>query len=67
MPLHDDLPIQRSTQGASPVLSPQRRQLLWADLQGHVAASHLAESLGETKLVAKHLETVTRLLVEIHS
>jgi hypothetical protein len=67
MPLPDDQPSLQIASDRTRELSPRRRQLLWADLNGHIAASHLAESLGETKLVSKHLQAVTRLLVEIHS
>jgi hypothetical protein len=67
MPFRDDLPIKTTTDNSTRALCPQRRQLLWADLNGHVTASHLFESLGERDLVAKHLQAATRLLLEIHS
>jgi hypothetical protein len=44
----------------------QRRRLLWADVENHVAASHLAESLEEFALVPLHMQAVARLLAEIH-
>ena len=44
----------------------QRRSLLWADAEGHIAASHLAESVGDLPLVSRHLQTAIRLLAEIH-
>ena len=45
----------------------QRLRLLWADVDGHITASHIAESLGDTALVSRHLQAVTRLLLEIHT
>jgi len=44
----------------------QRMQLLWADVDAHIAASHIAESMGDTALAARHLQAVTRLFVEIY-
>jgi hypothetical protein len=67
MPLPDDLPVQKMTEDSTRAICPQRRQMLWADIRGHVSASHLFESLGEPSLVAKHLQAVTRLLLEIHA
>ena len=67
MPFRDDLPIQKTNEDSTRALHPQRRQLLWADLNGHVAASHLFESLGEVDLVAKHLKAISRLMLEIHA
>lgn len=66
MPTPDNLPIHQTAPDTSR-LSPERLKLLWADVDRHVAASHLFEGLGETKVAAKHLQAVTRLLVEIHS
>lgn len=43
----------------------QRFHLLWADVDRHIEASHLAESIGQTELVARHLQVVTKLLEEI--
>ena len=45
----------------------QRHRLLWADVDGHIVASHIAESLGDKGQVCRHLQTVTRLLLEIRS
>jgi hypothetical protein len=45
----------------------QRFNLLWTDIDHHIAASHLAEELGEVSLVRLHLDAVTRLMEEIYS
>ena len=44
----------------------QRKSLLWTDLDHHIAASHIAEHLGDFTLISRHLQAVTRLLMEIH-
>lgn len=44
----------------------QRFYLLWADVDNHIAASHLAESLGDNALVERHLQTVSQILAEIY-
>ena len=44
----------------------QRQDLLWADMSNHIAASHLAESLGERALMSRHLQVATLLILEIH-
>jgi hypothetical protein len=43
----------------------QRFHRLWADVDRHIEASHLAESIGQTELVGRHLQAVTKLLEEI--
>ena len=45
----------------------QRQALLWADVDSHIAASHIAEYVGDLTLVSRHLQTVTRLFLEIQS
>ena len=44
----------------------QRFHLLWADVDNHIAASHLAESLGDNALVERHLQAVSQLLANIY-
>ena len=43
-----------------------RRDLLWIDVENHIAASHLAENLGDVALVSLHMQAVARLLAEIY-
>jgi hypothetical protein len=63
---HGDL-IRRIAYDVSRYLDRQQRfQLLWADVDNHIAASHIAESIGDTPLVALHLQAVLRLLTDIY-
>jgi hypothetical protein len=60
--------IRAITQEVNHYLDRQQHfNLLWADVDNHIAASHLAEELGAVMLVRLHLATVTRLMEEIHS
>jgi hypothetical protein len=60
--------IQGITQEVNHYLDCQQRfHLLWADVDNHIAASHLAESLGNSELVKVHLQAVNRLMEDIYS
>lgn len=45
--------------------SLQAANRLWDEMEGHMHASYLAEKLGQTELVPRHLYAVTRLLGEL--
>ncbi len=67
MPSQDAELIQHIAQDINRYLDGLQRPLwLWADVDNHVAASHIAESLGDCALVSLHLQAVTRLLAEIY-
>jgi hypothetical protein len=67
-PLCDAELIRWLTQDVNRYLDRQQRfHLLWADVDNHIAASHLAETLGNVELVSRHLQAVTKLLEEIYS
>jgi hypothetical protein len=66
MPQNDAELIRHIAQHINHYLDRQQRfHLLWADVDNHIAASHLAESLGDGSLVTRHLQTVSLLLGEI--
>ena len=44
----------------------QRADRLWNELEGHLLTSYLAESMGQTALVPRHMGAVTQLLLEIN-
>ena len=46
--------------------SLQAANRLWDEMEGHMHASYLAEKLGQTELVPRHLYAVTRLFGELH-
>jgi hypothetical protein len=68
MPTQDATLIRCITQEVNHYLDRQQRfHLLWADVDHHIEASHLAESLGNRDLVKVHLQTVNRLMEDIYS
>lgn len=42
----------------------QRAERLWTEVEMHIQASYLAERLGDTQLVPRHLQTAAALMVE---
>ena len=61
----DSILIDRLVQEINIYLNDkQRADSLWDQVDMHLQASYLAESLGDTDLVPRHLQAVTRLLVE---
>lgn len=44
----------------------QRADRLWNELESHLLTSYLAEDMGQSSLVPRHLAAVTELLLEIN-
>ena len=42
----------------------QRADRLWTQVEMHIRASYLAERVGDTHLVPRHLQTASKLMVE---
>jgi hypothetical protein len=65
MPSSDENLIARIHQETCQYLDRlESSQPIWADLDMHIAASHLAENLGDETAMASHLQDAARLLAE---
>ncbi len=61
----DSLRIQRIVHDINCYLaSKQQADALWEQVEMHLQTSHLAERLGHSEVVPKHLDAAARLMVQ---
>lgn len=61
----DSQQIQRLVQDINAYLArKQQADRLWEQAEMHLQTSYLAERLGQSELVPKHLDAVARLIVQ---